>query len=124
MITAEHRERQLEQQVGIGPPADGIGQDRPGPAEGARLRTQRRWRFDPHSQQPAGQAAVDRAEPPGAQQGHHQQRQPDQHAGETQRHPKPTVTATTMNIKPGIREQQSEGRVLELPLAIPGERLP
>ena len=121
---AQHREQQLEQQVGTGPPAGRIGQHRPDPAEGARLRAQRRRRLDLHPQQPAGQAAVDRAEPPGAQQGHHQQRHPDQHASETERHPQADGEGDQDEHKAGNREQQPEHRELDLPPGIPGERRP
>jgi hypothetical protein len=121
---AKQRQQQLEQQVGTGPPADRIGQDRPDPAEGARLRAQRRRRLDLHSQQPPGQAAVDRAEPPGAQQGHHQQWQPKQHAGETERQPQAEGEGDQDEHEAGNREQQPEGRVLDLPAGLPGERSP
>ena len=121
---AKHRQRQLEQQVGTGPPADGIGQDRPGPPEGASLRTQRRRRRDLQSQQPACQAAVDRAEPPGAEQGHHQQRQPDQHASETERQSQADGDGDHDKHKARNCEQKSEGRKFDLPPTIPGERLP
>ena len=118
----ERRERQLEQQVAASPPTSGIGQGRPGPAQGACLRAQRRRRHDLQSQQPAGQVAVDRAELPGPQQDTISSGSPTSIPGETERQPETDGDSGHDEGKAGNREQQSEGRVPDLPRGIPAER--
>ncbi len=112
---AEHRQRQLQQQVGAGPPAGPVGQQRPEPASAPGWASSGGGAGIRHPIIRAASRRFSPAQPPGHQRDRRQQRQPDQHAGRAERQAEAGAERGHDDDEAGNRQRQPEDRVAALP---------